>query len=204
MSGAQYLKKYLPKARIAIGEKISEVQKIFAPVFNMKSFLPDGSQFDRLLKDGETIQAGSLSFQIISTPGHTPACSSYLISDCLFSGDAIFIPDSGTGRCDFPGGSAKELFNSISNKIYKLPDSTKIYVGHDYQTGGRELKFQTTVAEQKESNIQLKSSTSLEKFLEFRHARDKTLAAPRLLYRAYKLILMRVDCRRQKITENCI
>lgn len=181
ISGAQFLKKQLASAKIAIGRKICEVQKIFAPVFNLKSLKPDGSQFDLLLSDGELVQAGTLSFKVISTPGHTPACSSYLIGENLFVGDAIFIPDSGTGRCDFPGGSAKELYNSIFNKIYKLPETTKIYVGHDYQPNGRPLRFQTSVVEQKESNIHLKNATSLNSFLEFREARDKVLAAPRLL-----------------------
>ncbi|MCB0350005.1 MAG: MBL fold metallo-hydrolase [Bdellovibrionales bacterium] len=181
ISGAQYLKKQWPQCKIAIGDKINAVQKIFAPVFNLKSLTPDGSQFDRMLKDGEKFKAGSLEIEVLSTPGHTPACCAYLIGDALFSGDVIFIPDSGTGRCDFPGGSAKDLFNSIANKIYKLPDSTKIYVGHDYQPNGRELRFQTTVAEQKESNIHLKSSTALDEFLAFREARDKVLSAPRLL-----------------------
>jgi glyoxylase-like metal-dependent hydrolase (beta-lactamase superfamily II) len=180
ITGAQYLKKN-STAPVAIGEHITEVQKMFVSFFNLKNVASDGSQFDILLKANEIYKFGSISVKVFSTPGHTPACSSYLIDDSLFVGDAIFIPDSGTGRCDFPGGSAKDLYNSISNIIYKLPDETRIYVGHDYQPGGRALQFQTTLAEEKRQNIHLKTETSLEKFLEFRIARDKTLSAPRLL-----------------------
>lgn len=181
LSGAQVLKKKYPQAVLAIGENIREVQSLFKKVFNLKDLKADGSQFDRLLKEGEEIFCGTLKLRVIFTPGHTPACSSYLFEDSLFTGDSIFMPDSGTGRCDFPGGSAEGLYESIARKIYTLPDKTKIYVGHDYQPGGRDMKFQTTVGEQKEKNIHIASSVSKSEFLEFRQSRDKTLSAPRLL-----------------------
>ena len=121
-------------------------------------------------------------FQIIHTPGHTPACSSYLIEGHLFTGDALFMPDSGTGRCDFPKGSSKDLYHSIAHKLYQLPDHTKIYVGHDYQPQGRSLLFTTTLLEEKKSNIQLRSETTESDFIQFRSNRDKQLSAPKLLF----------------------
>jgi glyoxylase-like metal-dependent hydrolase (beta-lactamase superfamily II) len=181
LSSAKHLKKSLRQAKIAIGEKISQVQATFEKIFNLKNFKADGSQFDLLLNDGKVVKAGSLSFKAISTPGHTPACMSYLIGENLFVGDSIFMPDSGTGRCDFPSGSAQTMYKSITEKIYTLPDSTKIFVGHDYQPNGRALQYQTTVGEEKKSNIHLTADTSLEKFVGFRTERDKTLSAPRLL-----------------------
>jgi glyoxylase-like metal-dependent hydrolase (beta-lactamase superfamily II) len=183
LSGSQDLKKAFPNATLAIGERIKEVQSVFKGIFNLHpSFKTDGSQFDKLLSDGETVKAGSIVIKTIFTPGHTPACASYLIEDILFVGDAIFMPDYGTGRCDFPSGSAEALWDSIASKIYKLPDSTRIFVGHDYQPGGRELKWQTTVGEEKAANIQLTASMSKESFVNMRKARDATLDAPRLLF----------------------
>ncbi len=180
LSSSQILKQLFPKAQLAISERIKDVQKVFKEVFNLSDFKPDGSQFDFLLKDHETISAGSLVIKIIPTPGHTPACTSFLIGESLFVGDALFMPDYGCGRCDFPGGSAKNLFESIQ-KLYTLPDSTQVYVGHDYGPNGRELKFETTIGESKKNNIQIKTSTIQEEFISFREARDKTLSAPRLL-----------------------
>ncbi|MCX6118067.1 MAG: MBL fold metallo-hydrolase [Proteobacteria bacterium] len=183
LSGAHELvTSYFPKAKIAISERITEVQETFKPFFNFPpSFKTDGSQFHKLLKDNETIKAGSLEVKTIFTPGHTPACASFLIGDALFAGDAIFMPDYGTGRCDFPKGDAEALYDSIANRIYALSDSTRIFVGHDYQPNGRELKFETTVGESKRSNIQLKSSTKKDEFVNFRRKRDATLNAPKLL-----------------------
>jgi glyoxylase-like metal-dependent hydrolase (beta-lactamase superfamily II) len=164
-----------------MGQRITEVQKVFKGVFNFGDhFAVDGRQFDLLLADGSETTAGSLTIKTIFTPGHTPACASYLIGDALFTGDALFMPDSGTGRCDFPAGSAEALFESIQ-KLYRLPDSTRVFTGHDYQPNGRPLRFESTIAEQKSSNIQINASSSKTDYVTFRNGRDKTLAAPRLL-----------------------
>lgn len=174
---------YIPAAKIGIGERITVVQKIFKNVFNFPaSFKTDGSQFGRLFADNEVVRAGSLEFKVIFTPGHTPACVSYLLGDALFVGDALFMPDSGTGRCDFPAGDAKALFHSVSDRLYHLPDHTRVFVGHDYQPGGRNLAFETSISESKKKNIQLRAETSEEEFVNFRCKRDATLAAPRLIF----------------------
>lgn len=182
VSGSQILKKLIPQAKIGIGARITEVQKVFKGIFNLdESFKTDGSQFDILLKEDTSLKAGSLEIKTIFTPGHTPACSTYVIGDAVFTGDTLFMPDSGTGRCDFPAGSSIELYKSIHDKIYKLPDHYRIFVGHDYQPNGRKLAFQTTIGEEKAANIQLKDKTTQEEFTSFRNARDKDLTAPRLL-----------------------
>jgi glyoxylase-like metal-dependent hydrolase (beta-lactamase superfamily II) len=182
LSGSQPLKKKYPNAKVAIGARIREVQKLFKGVFNLpEDFKVDGSQFDKLLEDGETISAGTINIKTIYTPGHTPACASYLIDDSIFTGDALFMPDHGTGRCDFPAGSASDLFDSISGRIYKLPDHTRVFVGHDYQMGRKDVLFQSTIGEEKRENIQLRGDTSKEDFVAARNKRDKILAAPRLL-----------------------
>ncbi len=183
LSGSQVLKTEFPAAKVAIGERIRDVQKLFKGVFGLgENFATDGSQFDLLLKDGQEISAGSLKIKTLFTPGHTPACASYLINDeSLFTGDALFMPDYGTGRCDFPAGSAETLYDSITQRIYSLPDHVKVYVGHDYMPAGRGIEFQSTVGEEKRRNIQLNAETPKEKFVAFRNERDKTLAAPRLL-----------------------
>jgi len=188
LSGSQLLKRAFPKAKIAVGERITVVQQTFKTIFNLtEDFATDGSQFDRLLKDGEILDAGSLKLEVIFTPGHTPACATYKIDDAIFTGDAIFMPDGGTGRCDFPAGSAKDLYHSISGKLYGLPDSTRVFVGHDYQPGGREVKWETTIGDEKQNNIQLKATTSEDEFIQFRAARDKTLAAPKLLFQSVQV-----------------
>lgn len=182
LSGSQVIKKKFPKAIIAIGEKITAVQEIFKDVFGLPDdFKTDGSQFDRLLKDGEELQAGSIRIKTLFTPGHTPACASYLIDGHVFVGDALFMPDYGTGRCDFPAGSAEELYRSVHDRLYELPEETLVYTGHDYLPNGRPLKFMTSIAEEKKENIQLKAETSLEEFVRFRTERDRTLAPPKLL-----------------------
>lgn len=181
ITGAQPLKKLFPSAKVAMGQRITEVQKVFKGVFNFGDhFAVDGRQFDLLLADGSETKAGALTIKTIFTPGHTPACASYLIGDALFTGDALFMPDSGTGRCDFPAGSADALFESIQT-LYRLPDSIRVFTGHDYQPNGRPLKFESTIGEQKSSNIQIKSTTSKTDYVTFRNGRDKTLSAPRLL-----------------------
>jgi glyoxylase-like metal-dependent hydrolase (beta-lactamase superfamily II) len=181
LTGAQPLKKNFPHAKVAIGARIVDVQKVFKTVFNLDDhFIADGRQFDVLLNEGSETKAGSLAFKTIFTPGHTPACASYLIGDVVFTGDALFMPDSGTGRCDFPSGSAELLFESIQ-KLYQLPDSTRVFTAHDYQPNGRPLRYESTIGEEKSSNIQLKDTTTKAEFVAFRTARDKTLSAPRLL-----------------------
>tara|TARA_R110000868_G_scaffold42895_3_gene144665 strand:- start:1467 stop:2321 length:855 start_codon:yes stop_codon:yes gene_type:complete len=181
LSGAVLMKRDYPQIKLAIGEFITSVQEVFAPVFNLKDLNTDGSQFDILLKEGELFEMGVFKIQVFHTPGHTPACSSYLIEDHLFTGDALFMPDSGTGRCDFPKGSAKDLYHSIQ-KLYQLPDETKVHPGHDYQPGGRDLKYEATLAEHKKNNIQITAATTAAEYIEFRQTRDKTLKAPKLLY----------------------
>jgi len=188
LSGSQLLKQACPNVKIAIGERITEVQKTFKKVFNLPDeFATDGSQFDLLLTNGSTLDAGSLSIKTHFTPGHTPACASYSIGDALFTGDALFMPDSGAGRCDFPGGSAEALFESVTERIYSFPDDTRIFVGHDYQPGGREVRYQTTVKEQKNENIALKASTARDEFIEFRTRRDAQLPAPKLLFQSVQV-----------------
>ncbi|MBN22023.1 MAG: MBL fold metallo-hydrolase [Bdellovibrionaceae bacterium] len=182
LSSSQELKKHLPDAKIAIGKEITEVQNVFKGFFNLDdSFKTDGSQFDILLEENKEHHAGSLTFTPIHTPGHTPACYSYLIEDAVFTGDALFMPDFGVARCDFPGGSADTLYHSVHEKLYHLPDETRVFTGHDYQPGGRELRYESTIGESKQTNIQLKENTKKEDFVELRTGRDKTLAAPRLL-----------------------
>lgn len=182
LTGSQLLARELD-AEVAIGERIKTVQETFKSVFDMPaSFLTDGSQFDRLLADGEQIEAGSLTIRAIATPGHTPACLTYQIDDALFTGDALFMDDYGTGRCDFPMGSADDLYTSVHDKLYAFPDDTRVFVGHDYQPGGREVRWQTTIGASKANNPQLVADTSRADFVSMRQSRDATLSAPRLLY----------------------
>lgn len=159
------------------------MQKVFRDVFDLPpSFSVDGSQFDRLFDDGEKFSAGTLSLEVIATPGHTPACVTYKIDDAVFTGDALFVEDYGTGRCDFPAGSADALYTSVHEKLYGLPDATRVFVGHDYQPNGRPLRYETTIGASKERNIQLRAGTTRSDFVSMRTARDATLSAPRLLY----------------------
>lgn len=182
LSGSQHLKRRFD-ARVGIGARIREVQQVFHGVFDLPSSVPiDGSQFDRLFEDGETFKAGTLTIEVIATPGHTPACVTYKIEDAIFTGDALFIEDAGTGRCDFPAGSADALYTSVHERLYTLPDATRVFVGHDYQPNGRSLRYETTIGASKSQNIQLRASTTREDFVVMREARDATLAAPRLLY----------------------
>ncbi len=181
LSSSQILKQIFPKAVLGIGEKITVVQEVFKNHFNIDYLKTNGSQFDRLFKDFEEVQFGSLRLKAIPTPGHTPACMSYLFGDAVFVGDSMFMPDYGTGRCDFPKGSAKDLYHSVSKNLYSLPDETRVFVGHDYSPNGREMRFETTIGASKKTNIQLKSVTTESEFVKFREARDKTLAAPRLI-----------------------
>jgi glyoxylase-like metal-dependent hydrolase (beta-lactamase superfamily II) len=182
LSASQHLKRRFG-AKVAIGEAITKVQEVFAGVFDMgPAFVPDGSQFDRLLRDGERLAAGSLQIDVIATPGHTPACVTYRIGDAIFTGDALFIEDYGTGRCDFPRGSAEELYSSVHDRLYALPSATRVFVGHDYRPAGRPLRAETTIERSREENVQLRASTTREDFVARRNARDAKLLPPRLLY----------------------
>ncbi len=182
LSGSQYLKRRFD-AKVGIGARIRDVQNVFRDVFDLApSFAVDGSQFDQLFEDGAKVSAGTLAIEVLATPGHTPACVTYKIGDAIFTGDALFIEDYGTGRCDFPSGSADALYTSIHERLYALPDATRVFVGHDYQPGDRALRYETTIGASKEANIQLRASTSREEFVRKRSERDATLAAPRLLY----------------------
>lgn len=182
LSASQWLKRRF-SVGVVIGANISEVQKTFRDIFDMpESFPVDGSQFDWLVHHGETFVAGSLQIGVIGTPGHTPACVTYRIGDAIFVGDAVFIEDYGTGRCDFPGGSAERLYDSVHGRLYALPEETRVFVGHDYPPDGRAVRVSTTVGALRERNVQLKHSTTKEEFVAFRSKRDATLAQPRLLF----------------------
>lgn len=183
LSGSQVMRARFPGAVVAIGEHIREVQEVFKGVFGLgPEFVADGRQFDRLLRDGERLAAGSLEVEVIATPGHTPACVSYHIGDAVFTGDALFMPDYGTGRCDFPRGSAEALYRSVTGRLYTLPPETRVFVGHDYMPGGRALAYESTIAAERAGNVQLPAGRAAAEFVAFRQARDATLAAPTLLY----------------------
>ena len=179
LTGATALKRRFG-GQIAISERVREVQAVFRPVFH-QDVPPDETAFDRLLADGDTLEAGALTIHAIATPGHTPACTTFQIGDAVFTGDALFMPDQGTGRCDFPGGSAEALYGSIHDRLYALPPATRVFVGHDYQPNGRPLAWMSTIADQRAKNIQLAGGTSREAFVGWRQARDRTLDVPRLL-----------------------
>lgn len=182
LSAAPYFKKTFPRARVAIGRGITDVQKRFRRVFNLEpGFAIDGSQFDRLLDEGDTLPLGELAIRVIATPGHTADSLTYVIADAAFVGDSVFMPDAGTARCDFPGGSAKTLYRSIQ-KLFALPDETRLYVCHDYAPGGREHRNVATVAEEKAHNIHVGGGRSEAEFVKLRTERDAALPAPKLLY----------------------
>ena len=186
VTGMQYFKERY-SVPLVINSAISKVQSTFKNILDMpKSFKVDGSQFDILVKDGDVLKAGSFGLEVITTPGHTPACTTYKIADNLFTGDAIFNPDVGTGRCDFPNGSAHDLFNSVTKKIYTKPDATKIFPGHDYP-GSRQLHTQTTVGENKKHNADLPASRSEQDYVEFMQQRDARLPNPKLIYQSVQL-----------------
>lgn len=184
LSAAPYLQEQLG-GQIGIGWNITAVQQVFGKLFNAgSSFARDGSQFDHLFQDGETFRIGSLEARALYTPGHTPACMTYTVGDrddlAAFVGDTLFMPDYGTARCDFPGGDAPTLYRSI-NKVLSLPAHTRLYMCHDYQPGGREVKFVSTVAEQRAQNIHVRDGISESEFVTMRHARDATLEMPTLI-----------------------
>ena len=181
LTAAPYIKSQLGGVT-AIGDQISVVQKVFKAIFNEgQKFHTDGSQFDHLFADGETYKVGNIEAKALHTPGHTPACMSHLIGDALFVGDTIFMPDFGTARCDFPGGDAGTLYDSVQ-KLFALPDETRMFLCHDYQAPGRDdSHWESTVGEQKAKNIHVKEGTSKEDFIKMRTERDATLAMPKLI-----------------------
>lgn len=181
LSAAPYLQQQVG-GKIGIGDQITVVQDTFGKVFNEgTAFQRDGSQFDALFKDGDSVNIGQMRVAVMHTPGHTPACLTYVIGDAAFVGDTLFMPDFGTARCDFPGGSAENLFNSIQ-KILALPDETRVFVGHDYKAPGRdEFAWETTIGEQKALNIHIGAGKPLEEFVSMRQERDATLGMPRLI-----------------------
>lgn len=180
LSAAPYIRQRT-NAQVAIGEHIRDVQTIFRPVFNVDDVSGNGSEFDRLLKDGETFQIGDLTVEVLHTPGHTPACVSYRIGDAVFVGDTLFMPDYGTARADFPGGSARTLYRSI-RRLLALPPETRIFLCHDYKAPGRDsYAWETTVAEERTRNVHVKEGVEEDAFVTMRQQRDATLAAPTLL-----------------------
>ena len=169
------------QSKTAIGTGISAVQEVFTGIFNIDDVASDGSQFDVLLADGDTFRIGKLEGRVMHTPGHTPACNTYVIGDAAFVGDTLFMPDYGTARCDFPGGDAGMLYDSIQ-KIFALPDDTRLFMCHDYKAPGRdEYAWETTVAEQRANNIHIHGGVTREEFVEFRNGRDATLSMPALI-----------------------
>ena len=181
LTAAPYLRDALG-GKITIGGQVGTVQETFAGVFNAEpAFTPDGSQFDVLLADGETFMVGGIEGRALSTPGHTPACMTYVIGDAAFVGDTLFMPDFGTARCDFPGGDARTLYQSIQT-IFALPDETRLFMCHDYKAPGRdEYVWETSVAEQRAANVHIKDGITEDEFVAMREGRDAELGMPRLI-----------------------
>lgn len=186
LSASPRLKDYF-NVPMAIGEDIRKVQKTFSRVFNLPGARLDGSQFDILLQSGKAHHFGSVEVLPLATPGHTPACMSYVVGDAVFTGDALFMEDYGTGRTDFPAGSARDLYHSVKDVLYGLPGETRVFVGHDYQPGGRDVLFESTIARERAKNVQLSQATEENAFVAFREGRDNELAAPRLLYQSVQV-----------------
>lgn len=186
LTAAPYLKQQLG-GNTLIGGRIATVQSVFKGIFNLEAgFRQDGSQFDRLVADGETFQIGNLTAKALFVPGHTPACMAYQIGDAVFVGDTLFMPDVGTARCDFPGGDARALYQSIQ-KILSLPPETRLFMCHDYPPNDRPIDFQCTVADQRANNIHIRDGISEDAFVEMRTKRDATLAMPVLILPAVQV-----------------
>lgn len=186
LSAAHYLRGKLG-GRIAIGAAITGVQDEFKRIFNLEAeFRPDGHQFDRLLQDGETLAIGTLTARAMSVPGHTPACMAYQVGDAVLVGDTLFMPDVGTARCDFPGGSAPTLYQSV-RKLLALPEQTRLFMCHDYPPAGRQPLWETTVAAQRAGNIHVHDGVSEDEFVKMRTARDATLDMPVLILPAVQV-----------------
>lgn len=181
LSAAPYIQERLG-GQIGIGAQITVVQDTFGKIFNEGTrFARDGSQFDRLFKDGDTVMVGQIRVDVMHTPGHTPACLTYVAGDAAFVGDTLFMPDFGTARCDFPGGSAEVMFDSVQ-RILALPEATRIFVGHDYKAPGRDsYAWESTVGEQKARNVHIGAGRGKADFVALRETRDATLAMPRLI-----------------------
>lgn len=180
LSGAPYIRDNLG-GKAAIGKDVTAVQETFKGVFNLKDLVSDGSQFDHLFDDGETFAVGDLSGQVIATPGHTPACVTYVIGDAAFVGDTLFMPDFGSARTDFPGGSALQLYDSI-RRILDLPGDTRLFMCHDYKAPGRdEYAWETSVDEQRKNNIHINENVSRDEFVKLREGRDSQLGMPKLI-----------------------
>ena len=181
LSAARHILQEVPGCGWAMSAKMRDVYQTFKKVYSWPAAeLSVGDV--RWLRDEEELSAGSLRIRALNTPGHTPACMTFRIGENLFTGDALMMPDYGVGRCDFPGGSAAQLYDSIWGRLYALPDHLQVFVGHDYRPGGRPLAFQASLGAQKDGNIHLKASTSRGDFVQFRESRDRTLTAPRLLH----------------------
>lgn len=186
ISGAPFLKEQLG-GQTAIGRGVTAVQSTFKSVFNLSDLAADGSQFDHLFDDGDTFDIGSIRARVTATPGHTPACVTYVIGNTAFVGDTLFMPDFGTARTDFPGGSAAQLYRSIQ-KIFALPDDTRLFMCHDYKAPGRdEFAWETTVAAQRDGNIHINKGVSEQAFVETREGRDRQLGMPKLLLPAIQV-----------------
>ena len=180
LSGAQRVRAELG-GTTAIGAQVTAVQNVFKGIFNLDDLAVDGSQFEQLFRDADTFKVGGIDAKVMATPGHTPACVTYVIGDSAFVGDTLFMPDYGTARTDFPGGSAATLYDSIQ-KILSLPDDTRLFMCHDYKAPSREVyAWETSVAEQRESNIHINKNVSKDEFVSMREGRDSTLGMPRLL-----------------------
>ncbi|MCO4812608.1 MAG: MBL fold metallo-hydrolase [Gammaproteobacteria bacterium] len=180
LSGASYIRETLG-GKTAIGMAVTAVQETFKGVFNLKDLATDGSQFEHLFADAETFSVGDIEARIIATPGHTPACVTYVIGDAAFVGDTLFMPDFGSARTDFPGGSAPQLYESIQ-KILALPDDTRLFMCHDYKAPGRDVyAWETSVAEQRASNIHISDKVSRDEFVAMREGRDSQLGMPKLI-----------------------
>jgi glyoxylase-like metal-dependent hydrolase (beta-lactamase superfamily II) len=181
ITGAGVLKKRL-RAPMAIGANICRVQEIFKKALNLGDGFPtDGSQFDRLLNDGDTLEAGRLKINVLHTPGHTPACCTYSIENALFTGDVLFMPDVGVARCDFPDGSPEKLYHSVKNRLYEFPNNTRVFVGHDYPNN-RQFQYQTTIGQCKAFNCDLPNRITEAEFVAKIEKRDSSLPAPQLLF----------------------
>lgn len=185
LSAAPYLKAQLG-GRIAIGEHIRDVQRVFKGLFNAADLRTDGSEFDHLFQDGETFAIGQLQARVLHTPGHTPACVSYVVGRDAFVGDTLFMPDYGTARCDFPGGDARVLYQSI-RKLLALGDDLRLHLCHDYMPGGREVRWETTAGEERQRNIHVREGVTEDEFVQMRTARDRTLDMPVLMLPAVQV-----------------
>ena len=196
LSAAPFIQERLG-GKTGISDQITTVQNTFGKIFNEGTrFQRDGSQFDQLFSDGDSYTLGSMQGHVLHTPGHTPACTTHVIGDAAFVGDTLFMPDSGSGRADFPGGDARALFRSM-RRVLELPEQTRVFMCHDYGTGGREIAWESTVGEQRKSNIHVNDSVTEEEFVQLREAQDATLSAPRLIIPS-----LQVNMRAGKIPED--